>query len=90
MNLAIIGGFLAFAAAVGPGFSAVRSIEGVGNKTLLSARLVFRRWWAVIRACKLGWGLLAMVVVFVPLWWAMLHVGGERFQETVNTKSGRG
>ncbi len=83
VNLAIIGGFLALASAVGPGFSAVRSIDGAGNKILLSARLVFRRWWAVIRACKLGWGVLAMLAVFVPLWWAMLHVGGERFQATV-------
>ena len=83
VNLAILGGFLALASAVGPGFAAVRSIDGGGNKILLTARLIFRRWWAAIRACKLFWGILAMLAVFVPLWWAMLHIGGERFQETV-------
>lgn len=83
VNLAIIGGFLALASAVGPGFAALRYVRGVGNKVLLAGWLIFRRWWAAVRACKLGWGLLAMVVVFVPLWWGMLQVGGEKFQETL-------
>ncbi len=83
VNLAIIGGFVAFASAVGPGFAAVRSVTSRSDKVMLTARLIFRRWYFALRACKLGWGLLAMIVVFVPLLWKMWEIGGEEFQETV-------
>ncbi len=83
VNVAIVGGFLALASAAGPGVAATRRVAGPGRKALLLARLILRRWWATMRACKLFWGVLAMLAVFVPLGIAMLHIGGEKFRQTL-------
>ncbi|HDY64963.1 MAG TPA: hypothetical protein ENH84_01865 [Phycisphaerae bacterium] len=83
VNLAVLGGFLALASGVAPGFTALRRASGAG-KVLLALRLLVRRWWATIRAMHLGWGLLGMCAVMLPLWWGMLHVGGEEFRRTVH------
>ncbi len=80
VNLALVGGFLVFAGCLGAGFKALRVVRGF-DKVLLAVRLISRRVWAIIRATYLGWGLLAMVVVSVPLWWAMLHIGGQAFRD---------
>ena len=82
VNLAVLGGFLALASGVGPGFAALRRTSGVG-KLFLALRLLVRRWWATIRAMHLGWGLLGMCAVMLPLLWGMLNVGGEEFRNTV-------
>jgi 4-amino-4-deoxy-L-arabinose transferase-like glycosyltransferase len=76
VNLALIGGFLAFAGCLAPGFAALQKADGLAEKAALFVRLLWRRAWAMIRRVHLGWGLLAMVAVSVPLWWAMLAVGG--------------
>lgn len=83
VNLALIGGFLAFAGCLAPGFAALQKADGLAEKAALFVRLLWRRAWAMIRRVHLGWGLLAMVAVSVPLWWAMLAVGGEAFRQTV-------
>ena len=79
VNLALVGGFLALAGGCGPGFAATRTVEG-SNKALLVGALLLRRWWAVARRVKLLWGLLALAAVIVPLWIAMLNIGGPYFQ----------
>jgi len=75
VNLAIVGGFVAMAGCLGPGFAALRAVRGAGKVTL-TIRLLMRRGWALCRAVRLGWGLQLMVAVSVPMWFAMLEIGG--------------
>lgn len=82
VNLVVLGLFLALAAAMGPGFAALRKAPGL-DKIILVLRLLFRRWWSVIRGVKLFWGLLFLVAVSIPLWWAMLEIGGQAFRDKV-------
>jgi 4-amino-4-deoxy-L-arabinose transferase-like glycosyltransferase len=83
VNIALVGGWLVFAGCLGCGFAALRRAESPGATIGLAVRLLTRRAWAIMQRVKLGWGLLAMVAVSVPLWWAMLEVGGEHFRQTV-------
>ncbi len=80
VNVVVVGLFLALACGFGPGFSVLRRVRRF-RKAKLFVRLVGRRWWAMIRRVHLGWGLLAMGLVMVPLWYAMLQIGGQAFRE---------
>lgn len=83
VNFAIVGGWVALLGCVGPGFGYAARAEspiGVAGRVV---RLLWRRLLASARAVHLVWGLLAMLVVFVPLWLAMLDIGGEPFRNTV-------
>lgn len=84
VNLAVVGGWLAFAVCFGPGLAALGQADGPAGKLILFVRLLWRRAWAMARRVRLGWGLLAMLAVSVPLWWAMLDVGGEQFRKNVH------
>lgn len=83
VNLAILGGVAAFAGGVAPGLAATAKVASPAGRLWIAIRLLWRRWWSVMRRVKLGWGLAAMAVLFVPLWWGMFHVGGEQFREIV-------
>ena len=82
VNLALVGGALALASAVGPGFGALRDVAPA-VKVLLAGRLVLRRVGRAMRATRFGWGLLAMAVVLGPLWIAMFVRGGQEFRELI-------
>ncbi|NBB94721.1 MAG: hypothetical protein GVY16_03175 [Planctomycetes bacterium] len=83
VNLAVVGGWVAFGGCLGSGFAATARVEGLSSTAGVTVRLLWRRAWALMRRVRLGWGVLAMVAVSVPLWWAMLAVGGEQFRQTV-------
>ncbi len=85
VNFVIVGGFLALAGGFGPGFVALRKARGAG-KFVLAGRVILRRWWSLAKAVHLSWGLLAMLLVFVPLGWATLRIGGEAFRETLRNE----
>ncbi|MDY7009485.1 MAG: glycosyltransferase family 39 protein, partial [Planctomycetota bacterium] len=78
-NLIFVGGALALATAVGPGFALLRAVDGFAKKMLLTIRLVLRRWRKAMKATYLAWGILAMVVVLTPIWAAMFVQGGSEF-----------
>jgi len=79
-NLAIVGMTLALAAALWGGFGQTRRARGL-RRVGACARLVLLRWWRAAREAKLGWGLLAMAVVLVPVWWLMFRAGGAEFRK---------
>ncbi len=81
VNLVLLGGFLLLAGGFGPGFHA--SARRAGSGWTPELILIARRWRAVFRAVRLFRGLLMMAVVLVPLWIAMLEIGGEAFKKTV-------
>jgi 4-amino-4-deoxy-L-arabinose transferase-like glycosyltransferase len=86
VNLAVVGGLFALAGCFAEGFShapPAGEAGGFSAKLKAAAQLVLARAWRVMRQVHLGWGLLAMVGVSIPLWWAMLHVGGDAFRGTV-------
>ncbi len=78
-NLILVGGMLALATAVGPGFAPLRAVDGFVKKTFLTVRLVLRRWRKAIKATYFVWGILAMVVVLMPIWISMFVQGGSEF-----------
>ena len=84
LNLILVGGALALATAVGPGFAPLRMVKGFGKKTLLAVRLVLRRWRRAIKATRFGWGMLAMAAVLGPVWVGMFAQGGEEFRRIVH------
>ncbi len=81
LNLCLIGGMLALATAVGPGFDGLRRVDGVGVKASVAARLVLRRWRRAIKATYFVWGILAMVLVLAPVWVGMFAQGGHEFRQ---------
>ncbi len=78
-NLILVGGALALATAVGPGFKVLRLVDDSGTEAVLLLRLVVRRWWRAMKATYLIWGILAMVVVLTPIWVGMFVQGGSEF-----------
>lgn len=94
VNLVVLGLFIAMASAFGPGFAALRKASGL-DKAVLLPRLLARRWWSAVRRVRLGWGLLLLVAVSIPLWWGMMHIGGQAFRhkayfEVVQRVTGEG
>ncbi len=83
-NLILVGGALALATAVGPGFKALRLADDFGTAVVLLFRLVLRRWRKALKATRFGWGILAMVVVLTPIWAGMFIQGGEEFAGVFN------
>ncbi len=83
VNPVLVGGMIALATAVGSGFAGLRAVSGTGRKCAVAVRLIGRRWLRAAKALRLAWGVLAMAVVLVPLWIAMLIIGGEEFREVV-------
>ena len=83
VNLILVGGALALATAIGPGFAPVRAAKGFWAKALRAGGLVIRRWRWAIRATRFGWGMLAMVVVLAPVAVGMLVQGGEEFRKII-------
>ncbi|MCK5114010.1 MAG: glycosyltransferase family 39 protein [Phycisphaerae bacterium] len=81
VNLAIIGGLVAFASAISPGFAVLRRVDGV-TKFTLAFRLIMRRLGKAILLTGAWWGIPLMLTFFVLLFWAMLHIGGPEFQAT--------
>ncbi len=84
LNLILVGGMLALAVAVWPGFKALRLAEDSGGGLGLTLRLLGRRWWRAIKATRFGWGILAMVVVLAPVCIGMFIQGGEEFREIIH------
>jgi 4-amino-4-deoxy-L-arabinose transferase-like glycosyltransferase len=84
VNLVVLGGWLALAGGLGPGFLPLRDAHGLMSRVGGFFRMLGRRWWALIRRTRLGWGLVAMLAVFVPLLTAKLYVGGEAFLEKMH------
>jgi len=83
VNAALVGGTIALAAGLGPGFRMPRGLKGVGKKAGAAVRLVLRRWRAAARAVYLPRGLAAMLAVMGPLIAAMFLFGGQEFQDVV-------
>lgn len=84
LNLILVGGTLGLATAMWEGFGPVGEVRGFARKVGAVALLVLRRWWTAIRATRLGWGILAMVVVLAPVWIGMFIQGGEEFRRIVH------
>ena len=80
VNPVLVGGTVALAAALGPGWRPLRVFRGRRNRLLIALSLVLRRWKRAARALHLGWGILAMACVLVPLILAMALAGGEEFR----------
>jgi len=80
VNPVLVGGTLALAAALGPGWRPIRVLRGRRNRLLIVLSLVLRRWKRAAKALHLGWGILAMVCVLGPLLLAMALAGGEEFR----------
>ncbi len=80
VNPVLVGGTVALATALGPGWRPLRMLRGRRNRLLLALALVLRRWKRAARALHLGWGILAMACVLVPLIAAMAIAGGEDFR----------
>ena len=80
VNPVLVGGTIALAAALGPGWRPLRMLRGRRNRLLIVLSLVLRRWKRAARALHLGWGILAMACVLVPLIAAMVIAGGEDFR----------
>jgi 4-amino-4-deoxy-L-arabinose transferase-like glycosyltransferase len=81
VNLAIVGTFLALAGGLGPGFARAASQSTRVDKMKTALACLLKRWWAILCATHLLWGLMAMAGVFIPLWFGMLQAGGEAFRE---------
>ncbi len=82
VNLVLVGGMLALASVLGPGFPGLRAVK-LPVRCFLAGRLVLRRLRRAMRAVWFGWGLLAMAAVLVPLWIAMFARGGEEFRQLI-------
>ncbi|MBS3734597.1 MAG: glycosyltransferase family 39 protein [Phycisphaerae bacterium] len=83
VNLVLVGAMLAPATAILPGFGALRRVDGLGRKTMLTVRLVGRRWRRAMRATRFGWGMLAMIAAIAPVWIGMFAQGGAEFRDIV-------
>ena len=83
VNLPLVAGMTALAAALGPGFEAHAAARRPGNAILLIMRLILRRWWNAIKAIRLWWGLPAFAAVTALMVWGMFAVGGKDFRELV-------
>ena len=83
VNLSVLGGLIALATAVRPGFAVLRRAGTTAAKLGLLARLVGRRWWRAIRVVRVGWGLIALVVVVGAVLTAMILQGGQEFRQTL-------
>ena len=81
LNLCLVGGMLALATAVLPGFGVLRRSEGIGAKAAVAARLILRRWRRAIGATHFVWGMAAMVLLLVPVWIGMFAQGGDEFRQ---------
>ena len=80
VNPILVGGTVALAAALGPGWRPLRVLRGRRNRLLLAATIVLRRWKRAAKALHLGWGVLAIAAVLLPLIAAMVLAGGEEFR----------
>ncbi|MCX5649312.1 MAG: glycosyltransferase family 39 protein [Planctomycetota bacterium] len=80
VNPVLVGGTVALAAALGPGWRPLRMLRGRRNRFVVALVLVLRRWKRAAKALHLGWGILAMVCVLGPLILAMAVAGGEDFR----------
>ena len=80
VNPVLVGGTIALAAALGPGWRPLRMLRGRRNRLLIVLSLVLRRWKRAARRLHLGWGLLALAAVLVPLLVATAVAGGEAFR----------
>ncbi|MCE5325637.1 MAG: glycosyltransferase family 39 protein [Planctomycetaceae bacterium] len=83
VNLPLIGGLVALAAAVGPGFGAASRVGGFLNGLAVSARLVGRRWWRAIMALQMWWGLPLMLLAVCGILWAMAGRAGGEFMNVL-------
>ena len=79
VNLAVVGGMVALAAALGPGFKPRAAGKRPENAHLLIVRMIARRWWDAIKAVRLWWGLSAFVAVMALVLWGMFAEGGKKF-----------
>ena len=86
VNIAIIGGLVAFASAFAPGFRVLRRVEGFAIKLILALRLIVRRIYKSILLTGAWWGIPLMLAFFVLLFMAMLNVGGPEFRDTFKTE----
>jgi len=82
VNFPLVGGMIALAVAVRPGFRALARAGGTTGKLGLLLRLLLRRWRRALRVIRLGWGILAFLAVMVPLLAAMVFQGGWDFLRT--------
>lgn len=82
VNIAILGGLVAFASALAPGFTVLRSAKGLTAKFTLTLRLIFRRIWKSILITGAWWGVPLMLTFFALLFAGMLHIGGAEFRAT--------
>jgi len=83
LNLGLVGGMLAMATALWPGFEETGLAGPIAARTKTLCRAVLQRWWDAMKATRFGWGMLAMAAVLVPLWIAMFIHGGQEFREIV-------
>jgi 4-amino-4-deoxy-L-arabinose transferase-like glycosyltransferase len=88
VNFPLVGLTLALAVVLGPGFGALRRVRSDQELGLL-ARLIGRRLWRAMKATRFGWGMIAYLLVLVPLWLYMLHAGGEEFRSMVGRELGQ-
>ncbi len=80
-NFPFIAFFLAMAATFERRF---RTVGCGGTKAIVILRMVLRRWRHMLKAIRVGWGLLAFVVAMASIWFAMFMIGGKEFWNIVN------
>ncbi len=83
LNLILVGGTLALATGLGPGFAEVGGAVGIGRKLLKACGLVLRRWREAMRATYFVWGVVAMAAVLAPVCVGMFARGGEEFRQII-------
>jgi len=81
LDFALVGGTLALAATVWPGFARQCGGRGLAGGLAFACRAVPRRWLRAVSALRVGWGLLATAAVLAPLWALMLWKGGQEFRQ---------
>jgi len=79
VSIPIVCGFLAMAGAMAPGFKVCRRLKGLVEIRVLA--VIAKRWWRIIRSLRLISCLLLLAAILIPLWIAMLGIGGQAFRD---------
>ncbi|MCY2927965.1 MAG: glycosyltransferase family 39 protein [Planctomycetota bacterium] len=81
LNLALVGGMFAAAAATGPGFGVLQAVPGIRGKVLLLVRLIARRWRRLGRRLHLMAGMLVFAAAMAALLGVMFLRARTDFEE---------
>jgi 4-amino-4-deoxy-L-arabinose transferase-like glycosyltransferase len=83
VNLALVGGAITLASALGPGWRPVRALRGCCRLSKLIPLLLWRRWRRAAKTLSLGWGLAALLVTMGVYIVVAARAGGQAFGDMV-------